>query len=347
MSDRGAEQWLMRLCDPEGPGELPIERLTMPQFADVLALSDAHGVTGAVLSNVRRLLESAGRERLFCLSRSPTEAADFETMMAAAQQRWFALVAMTLCLRQRASQVMSALRSEGFPTALIKGEDFTDRLYGEPSLRPFRDIDLLMPRHTIDAAAPIMTGLGFRYVVPAGKYDQHYGERTWDSISEPRTRVELHWNMINCPSQRRLSSLAFEELQWEESTSERSRCRATPAAMLLIACVHAAVSHRFDRLQHLCDIRQICRGRAGRVDFDWLRDTARRTGNTAALTGALEVARRLLGDPACEAAQHALRLPIARTAWRCLVSNETLLHPQSRWAKLRRTALREWLKRAA
>jgi hypothetical protein len=255
---------------------------------------------------------------------------------------------MSLCLRQRAAEVQAALRRERIPVALIKGEDFADRLYGEPSLRPFRDIDLMVPRTSIDLAAPTMSRLGFRNIVPSGKYNEDYGERTWDSSGQPRVRVELHWNLINCPSQRRHSSVAFEELQWDETAAATGPVlRATPAAQLLVATVHAAVSHRFDRLQHLCDVRQICRGAAGRIDFDWLRAAALSHGNTAALTGALDVTRRLLQDPACAAALRDLRLPVARTTWQVLVNRRSLLHSQSRLTKLRRTVMREWLKRAA
>lgn len=348
MTDRSVDRWLIRLSDPDGYSQLPSQRLDVSQIQPLLVLSEEHGVTGAVLSNLRRLVDREGWARLF---RTPATAADrngVASAIDAANRRWFAAVAMTLCLRERTVDLLAALRHERFPAALIKGEDFTDRLYGQPSLRPFRDIDLMMPRDVIDATTPVMTRLGYRFVRPGGKYDDCYGERTWDSLSQPRSRVELHWNLINCPSQRRRSSLAFEELQWEDAPADgRPMLRVTPASMLLIASVHAVVSHRFDRLQHLCDIRQICRGIAGEVDFEWLREAATRNGNASALTGALAVAERLLQEPACESALQRLRLPVARTAWRCLVSGGSLLHPESRLNKLRRTTMREWIKRAA
>ncbi|MEO8494059.1 MAG: nucleotidyltransferase family protein [Planctomycetota bacterium] len=342
MTDISVHRWLIGLCDPAGCAQLASQRLDPSQIQQLFQLADEHGVTGAVLTNLHKLLEAEGPSRITGLG------ANLAIEIEAAHQRWFATVAMTLCLRERTTELIAALRRERLPVAVIKGEDFTDRLYDQPSLRPFRDIDLMMPREVIDSTAHIMSGLGYRFVLPGGNYNENYGERTWDSCGEPRARVELHWNLINCPSQRRRSSLAFDELQWEETTAAgQTTLRATPAAMLLIASVHAVVSHRFDRLQHLCDIRQICRGRAGELDYDWLKEAARRNGNVAALGGALEVAGRLLKEPACHAVLEQLQLPVATTVWRCLVSNDTLLQPYTRLNKLRRTAMREWMKRAA
>lgn len=348
MAKPSVDHWLLALCDPHGLAELPVQRISLLQFQQLLALSEQHGVTGALLQNVQQLIQRQEIERLFGESVTKSDIPHIAAAIQETQQRWIGHIALTLCLRQRSIDVLDAFRRASLPAALIKGEDFTDRLYRQPSLRPFRDVDLMLPREMIDSTSDIMQTLGYRFVRPAGKYNDNYGERTWDSLSEPRTRVELHWNLINCPAQRRLSSLAFEELQWEEtSTAERIPLRVTPAAMLLIATVHAVVSHRFDRLQHLCDIRQLCREIAGPLDIDWLRESAVRNGTSAALTGALAVTSRILNEPACESVLRQLRLPVARLPWSWLVCEHSLLHPETRFNKLRRTAIREWIKRAA
>jgi len=344
MTDVSVYRWLLCLCDPDGYADLPVFRLTLPQFRPLFELADEHGVTGAVLSNVQRVFQCDGPDRLLALA-SADEQSAIEEAIDEANQRWFSNVGMTLLLRQRSAEVIAGLLQDEFPVALVKGEDFADRLYGQPSLRPFRDIDLMLPRDAIDRVTSVMRELGFHLHHPGGKYNENYGERTWDSSTAPLIRVELHWNLITCPSQRRHSSLAFDELQWEQWGA--AGLRATPESMLLIACVHAAISHRFDRLQHLCDIRQICRGKAGDLDCDWIREAARRNGLTVSLAGALEVAGRLLDEPVCHAALETLRLPVSKSYWRWLVSDRSLLHPETRISKLRRTIAREWMKRVA
>jgi len=273
--------------------------------------------------------------------------AALETALEPARRRWFALAAMSLHLRGRAAEAMLALQARGLPAALIKGEDFADRLYARPGLRPFRDVDLLLPREAMGEASAVVRQLGYREVQSGAKYEEGYGERTFDSFAAPRVRLELHWNLINSPSQRRRSSLGFDDLQWEASPpGGQRRLRASPASSLLVAAVHAVLGHRFDRLQHLCDIRQICRGAAGAPDLKWLREAAGRTGTRAPLAAALEVTARLLGDSASRRALGRLRLGRAAAPCRWLVTGPTLLRPYTPWNKFRRTLVREWMKRA-
>lgn len=340
--------WLLNLCDPAGAGTFPARRLHKSEFVELLALADEHGVTGAVLANLTALFKSEGHLRILGPSTSQADLAAINARLVETRQWWFDFVATSLLLRQRTAELLETFAREGVQAAVVKGEDFADRLYQPAGLRPFRDVDLMLAQDALPAAARVLKQSGFREVAGGVKHEGGYGEQVWDSIDLPRIRVELHWNLINSPAQRQKSSLAFEELQWTTTWSAgRQVLRARPASMLLIACVHAVIGHRFDRLQHLCDIRQICRGAAGRVDLGALREAAVRTGTSAAVHGALEVAARMLADPACKDALEQLHLPGSRVMWRLLVSDVTLLVPNSRVNKFRRTMVREWMKRAA
>lgn len=338
MSDVTCYRWLLRLCDPEGYGELPYVTLRERQTAKLLELAEGHGVAGAVVRNLKAISHAEGYERLL------TDCADrgaLHDQLEMMDRKRLGEVGITLLLRERARQVIEAMRGAGYPVAIVKGEDFADRLYPQPHLRLFRDIDLMMPRSVIDSVQPIMASLGFHFVNPAGKYNAEYGERTWDGSTRPLTRVELHWNMITCPSQRVASSLAYDEIEWVPSDGG---IRATADSMLLIAAVHASISHRFDRLQHLCDIRQLCRGRAGVLNAELLHDTARRLGLRSALEVALQVTAKLLKEPACTQLLERLPRTSFSPVWRLLVSERSLLMPERRFSKVRRSVIREWLK---
>ncbi len=338
MSDITCYRWLLRLCDPEGYGDLPYVTLSGRQAANLLLLAESHGVAGTVARNMKAVLHGEGPERLLARRADMGALRDmFETV----DRKSLGEVGITLLLRERARQVIEAMHDAGFPVAIVKGEDFADRLYPQPHLRLFRDIDLMMPRSVIDLVEPVMTSLGFHFVKPEGKYNSDYGERTWDGSTRPLTRVELHWNMITCPSQRVTSSLAYDEIQWAPT---RGGIQATPDSMLLIAAVHASISHRFDRLQHLCDIRQLCRGRAGALNAELLHDTAKRLGLRSALAVALQVTAKLLKEPACTQLLERLPRTSLSPVWRLLVSERSLLMPERRFSKLRRSVIREWLK---
>lgn len=341
MTDQAVHRWLLCLCDPDGQVARPATRLASQQLATLVDLAEEHGVAGILAGNLRQLSRTEGADRVLT-------ARDDRSLEAAIDQvnrRWLSSAAFSLMLRQRAAALLQSMRDARLQVAVVKGEDFADRLYSQPGVRTFRDIDLMLTRKAADAAEPVLQGHDFRRNLPGGKYNDSYGERTWDSHSRPTVRVELHWDLITCPSQRGRSSLAFDQLAWE--ACEDGQLRATPSSMLLIACVHAAISHRFDRLQHLCDIRQVCREKAGVLDIDWLREAIINCGVETAVAGALAVTGRILNHPQCLDLIGQLRLSVPTFYWRWLVSKTSLLHPETRSSKFRRTVTREWLKRAA
>lgn len=335
------QSWLLRLCDPEGCEELPHVRLDATEMGKLFEAAEQHGVLGAVAAHVQQMVEE---ESLRQLAVDATAATAARQELEQAQTSCINQVAMTLLLRARTQELVTAIREHDCPVAIVKGEDFADRLYDQPGVRCFRDIDLMVPRVLVEDLASIMIDQGYTFVRPAGSYNQQYGERTWDSVTRPLVRVEYHWDMITCPSQRRRSSLPFEALYWEDRGPS---VQAAPDSMLLIACVHAVISHRCDRLQHLCDIRQICRGRAGHLDIERLRESAIRCGITSAVCGALEVSSRLLRDSSCFEVLTQLRLPRVAIPWRILVSEASLLEPERRSSRLRQMVIREWMKRTA
>lgn len=345
MSSDPVHAWLLRLCDPEGAAGIPTTRLDPAGMTRLLTLAGEHAVSGAVLASIGRITALAGRDRI--VRGGPAAAgATVDVALAASRDRWFGLNVQSLLLRQRTSRIVAALAAADVPTGIIKGEDFADRLYPAAGLRPFRDVDLMVPQERMAAAAAVMESLGFREA-GCGRHAGHYGERTWDSDDRPLVRVDVHWNLVNSPAQRRRSSLPTEAFPWTSSDGS-AQLRTTPAALLVIATVHAVLGHRFDRLQQLCDIRQICRGAAGPVDVDWLRETAVRHGVETAVAGGLDVTARLLEDDATADVRRRFEGRHAgRLSWRLLVDESTLLEPERPVARLRRTVVREWMKRAA
>jgi hypothetical protein len=347
MSDAIIHDWLLPLCDPEGHGRLPLRTLCMAQVVDLLELAWEHGVAGAVVANLGTLLEREGSQRLLDPREVRGKSRHVASAVSDTKWKWLNFVAVSMFLRSRTAELQDAAERLGLPSAIIKGEDFADRLYPRSSLRPFRDIDLLLPRAAAVALGPVMSRWGYAALAVVQKHDEGYGQEVWESTAGASVSVELHWNLINSPSQRRRSSVVFEDLQFEAAAEVGLKRRLSPASMLLVATVHAVLGHRFDRLQHLCDIRQICRGAAGEIDVDWLREAARRTGTSTSVGMGLEVTERLLGVPQCRHLRRRLQLGSNHVVSRLLVRQETLLAPYTRVSKLRRQALRELVKRAA
>jgi hypothetical protein len=322
---------------------LPAPLLTAEQAVSVLSLAAAHGVTGTVLAHLRRGLPGGGGPPLVALGAE----VELAPILDRAVRDWFGTVGACLGMRAEGRRIVDALLAASVPALPIKGADFADRLYPEPAQRAFRDIDVLVGRSDFARAEQIVEQLGYRPLGAPLKHAEGYGQSGWQSSTAERWSVEVHWNLINSPAQRRHSSLQLEDLQLQPPRpSTATTALASPASLLLIAAMHAAHSHRFDRLQHLCDVRQICRGAAGPLDDDWLKAAAVRCGAAASLSAALDVTARVLGSVSARRVQQRLGLTGGRLTWRLFADSQSLLYPQRTVSRFRRVALREWLKRA-
>jgi len=329
VADAAFDAWFLALADPAPAGTPP----DPPPGLDPAALrelADRHGVLPAVTHNLRRLEPDA-----------PLLAAFLEQ----AQERLRGRVGFSLMLRKQLEPLVAGLAAAGVPAIVLKGQEFADRLYPEPFLRPFTDIDFLLPRDALGDAAPILEGLGYRRnPEPWGKYPGEYGEQTWCLEDRATGAIELHWDLVNSPPLRRRCSVAFGDLQLEPAAGG-ALPRASASSLLLVAAVHAAAGHRFDRLQPLCDVCQAARGAAGPIDVEWLAEAVERTGGSFAVATALRLAGAAFGEPACADLAARLRPRSDGQIVRRLITPRTVLHSATTAAGLRRQLYRELLKR--
>jgi hypothetical protein len=126
--------------------------------------------------------------------------------------------------------------------------------------------------------------------------------------------------------------------------ADRMCRRASPAALLLIAAVHGAASHWFDRLSLLWDICQAVRGAAGVIDEPWLAQAVGQTGCTRALAMALHLGAGIVGESACRGLRRRLRLAGPGAISRLLLSRRVVLGMPAPFGRARRLAFRQLLK---
>jgi hypothetical protein len=335
VADRAFDAWFLALADP-APGAPPPPGPAALDPTQVCELADWHGVLPAVTRNLRRP--------------EPTDPR-LKALLEQAEERLRHRVAFSLLLRKQLEPVAAAFAAGGLPALVLKGQEFADRLYAQPFLRPFTDLDFLLPRDALGDAGAALAQLGYRRdPAPRGKYPGEYGEETWRLDDPASGALELHWNLVNSPPLRRRCSVEFHDLQLEPPAAGARpgagmRPRAAASALLLMAAVHAAVSHRFDRLQPLCDVCQAARGAAGPVDAAWLAEAARRTGSGFAVATALHLAGAALREPACSALAAAVRPQPSGFLVRRLITPRTVLRSRTLAARIRRQLYRELLKR--
>ena len=335
-------QWLLLLADPENSFDRIPCMLKAKHVRRLLCLADRHGVLPTALMHLRRLLDTRGVGNLV---RTPMDAAVLRQSVESAQEMLVERNGLSLLLRMQVDEIAHALGAARLRAVVMKGPTFADRLYGEPSLRLFTDIDLLVSRQDLSAVEALLGQLSYSPAPGAMKYDQGYGERTWRRDGLPGGPVELHWNLVNSPTLRRGVSVDLEDLMFEPGRSGPPLPEPTPAAMLLMACVHAAASHGFDRLQMLCDIGQLARGRAGEVDTDFLGEGARRCGAALAVAMSLDLAGRMLREPACGQLLVRCELPRPPLSARLVLSRGVVIRAHHALDSFRRQIFRSMLKR--
>jgi hypothetical protein len=102
-------------------------------------------------------------------------------------------------LRRELDGVVRALESAcGVRPILLKGPAVADRFYPDPGLRPFVDLDLLVPRDALAAGVAALRGAGFE---PLQEFRPGYAERHGHDVHLARRGggaaidVELHWRL--------------------------------------------------------------------------------------------------------------------------------------------------------
>ncbi len=333
--------WLLAACDPQTGPSPPLGCLRQADLERLIEAAERHAVLGAVLRSLARWQAVA----------SPflaAERATCEQQLQAAQTRLLQRVGRTLGLRQIAVQALAALAAQRIPCCILKGQDFADRLYPDRSLRTYSDVDVLVPREAFGEADAVLRNMDFVPQLPERKYAaEQYGQISYLSAGDARWSLELHWNLINSPAQRHRCSLTWNDLHMLAPASAGQPHRLCPNSLMVLACVHACLGHRFDSLQQLCDIRQIARGSAGALDLELLADMSGQLRCGASLAWSLNLVMRLLGCPeAAHLAAHVSRWH--GRGWQAgLFGRQTVLHPHRPWSKLRRACARHVLKYAA
>jgi hypothetical protein len=332
--------WLILLSDPEGLKlSAPPRALAKTALDKILNVAESHGVLPATVLNLSaaraggcaELVAGGGKE-------------DIESIIASKKSRLRAGMVFSLMLRRQGDNLMKALSAKSIPAFILKGAHFADRLYNPPSLRTFTDVDIMVPRNAAADVSPVLEGLGYRRTMGGRmKHALDYGQEAWEPDGWPGGLVEIHWDLVNSPRLRRNMSCSFDELQFEK-TSGPSPSVPSPAGLLLIASVHAATSHSYDRLLQLYDIRQICVGKAGRLDTAYLSEILAPSGCMASVMVGLNLCWRVLKSEECLdlAARLKLTMPMPLKA---LVTPSMLQREPNKIDTLRRKILREVLKR--
>jgi hypothetical protein len=207
-----------------------------------------------------------------------------------------------LALAAELVRVLEALAARGVRAVALKGPALGAALYGDLTLRPCRDLDVLVPEAQLPDAERLLGTFGYlakpSIVGPRGAPSAVEWERVlWreDDI------VELHARLSP-------SDFAFGldgEALWDRLARVRIGGRDVPTLgdedLLLYLCAHGA-RHRWWRLEWIADVAELVRSRPG-LDWDAVLERATRLGGVRLVLLGLTLAADVLDAPV----GHALR----------------------------------------
>ena len=319
--------WFVALADPEGELAVPDSAPPTSWWGQLERDGAFDGTLPAIRKNLARL--ASQREGLGELAEPILDRLSRPLRLQAAVQ---------LLLRADSDRIRTEAAKRSVPIAVIKGPAAADDLYPSPELRVFTDLDLLVQPESYEAASAMLCAMDYEPIIDPGlRHSEPYGQTAFRSLrSGLDVRVELHQDLVNSPALRRGVSVGYSDLAPAADGS------LSLEAHLIVAAVHGATSHQFDRLKFLVDVWQIVRKGAKALDIDRLRHLVECTGARQSLSMACLLTRTIFQ---CTLAEDLARRLNMNTPWldRLLLSPAVVLPSQASCRKLRKRMYRSRL----
>ncbi len=172
-------------------------------------------------------------------------------------------------------RILQCLEVNGIKTLVLKGYPLALRFYGDLSLRPSHDVDILIDPEDLEKAHKIIEQQGYRIqgfdfgLTPRQKKAHYQNFHHLSYYNQERgVYLELHWRVHYLD----LQNYALADLH--TSSMEIAGCLVPAMAdeeLFLYLMVHG-FSHRWFRLRWLCDIQRLMK--VCNIDWDRLNSLA-------------------------------------------------------------------------
>ena len=212
------------------------------------------------------------------------------------RRRFHANAKRNLFLTANLIQLLKVFEQENIPAIPYKGPILSASLYGEVSFRQFSDLDIIVPKDSVEKATNLLLNRGYKR-----KYDPlrkpfgcNDGEKDLGLVhNDLDINLELHWGITTGDGPLQVQP----EMLWENVDTLMVGGNAVkihaPEDLLLILCIHGG-KHRWEHLGWLCDVAEITRCYP-KLDWAKLLDRASMLGGRRILFLGLLLARNGLG----------------------------------------------------
>jgi hypothetical protein len=213
------------------------------------------------------------------------------------------LHALGACLRQLATAQV--------PVIVLKGAALAEVVYGNVSLRPMGDVDLLVHQRDLARTRHVLEGLGYvlgRAETHPGVLAEHENELVLCKPGPVPVFVDVHWSLFDSPYYQ--SRIAMD---WFWQTAQPAQIAGVPALMLgpeaqiIHLCGHLSLHHGAAGLLWWHDIAEVLVFYRGRMNWTELLSRTRQYGLVLPVRAVLTRVSADWGAPIPAGVLHALR----------------------------------------
>lgn len=176
---------------------------------------------------------------------------------------------LTLRLTAELFRVLELFTTQGIPALVVKGPVLAARAYGNPSVRAYGDLDLLVRQRDIRKATESMMAAGYRAAVPLhaiddGKIPGQYLFSRCDLLVELHNDLTLRYFPRPLPIEEYFARQCCVRLDTHEVPAPSSEDE------LVLICIHGA-KHFWERLSWIADVAGLIERQ---TNIDWQRASA-------------------------------------------------------------------------
>ncbi len=285
---REPPEWLLlTACCSPAPQPQTILNLARDQnWNHLFAAAEKHGVTNLLAARLSGVAQTFAGARTAFLSAALTQLKDRQRNLL------FSAMAMTAELLR----LLDRFSAAGIDAVPVKGPVLALRAYGDPGMRHYGDLDLLVRHSEVARATELLVACGYNPEVSLENIARKRipGEYAF-THRQSSLRVELHTERTLRYYPRRVS---FDELFLRRKPillDGRPVAALSPEDDLLMLCVHGA-KDLWERLIWVADIAGLLH-REPAMDWSFLFAEARRLGALRMLNIGLLLAARVLQIP--------------------------------------------------
>ena len=177
--------------------------------------------------------------------------------------------------RQAARRIGEALDGAGIRFVIFKGMALVDQVYGDLSLRAFRDCDILVDRDQLETSYAILQNLGYSLCQYENLNDYLVRDKSGANMSHSDgSSVDLHWAIQGYETRPSDPKIIWRHCRPQEPAQGLPGWRMSPELTLINVAAHFQV-HEYEELKSLVDFYLAAVRLGAQIDVAKLFSTAR------------------------------------------------------------------------